>query len=238
MRMRDVITHRGPDEAGLHCDAHAALAHRRLSIVDLQHRPAAAVERRRQRLGRLQRRDLQPRGDPPRARGARPPLPDAGRTPKPSSTPTSSGATTASTGSAGCSRSRSGTRRSARLLLVRDRLGIKPLYWTRARDALLFGSEIKAILASGLVEAQPNQAVLPEAAQHALHVGRGDAVSRHLQAAARTPARLRRRRDQDATALGRSRRGRIARTASEPLSRARRRRAVPASCSRNRSGCG
>ena len=35
LRMRDVITHRGPDEAGLHCDSHAALAHRRLSIVDL-----------------------------------------------------------------------------------------------------------------------------------------------------------------------------------------------------------
>jgi asparagine synthase (glutamine-hydrolysing) len=33
--MRDIITHRGPDEAGLHCDAQAALAHRRLSIVDL-----------------------------------------------------------------------------------------------------------------------------------------------------------------------------------------------------------
>src|SRR3954465_6748691 len=35
LRMRDIITHRGPDEAGLHCDAHAALAHRRLRIVDL-----------------------------------------------------------------------------------------------------------------------------------------------------------------------------------------------------------
>jgi asparagine synthase (glutamine-hydrolysing) len=43
-----------------------------------------------------------------------------------------------------------------------DRLGIKPLYWTRAGDALLFGSEIKAILASGLVEPQANEAVLPE----------------------------------------------------------------------------
>jgi len=30
LRMRDVITHRGPDEAGLHCDTHAALAHRRV----------------------------------------------------------------------------------------------------------------------------------------------------------------------------------------------------------------
>src|SRR3954453_23206420 len=34
-RMRDIIAHRGPDEAGLHCDERAALAHRRLSIVDL-----------------------------------------------------------------------------------------------------------------------------------------------------------------------------------------------------------
>src|SRR3954465_1166746 len=33
--MRDVMIHRGPDEAGLHCDRFAALAHRRLSIVDL-----------------------------------------------------------------------------------------------------------------------------------------------------------------------------------------------------------
>src|SRR5439155_878450 len=33
--MRDVITHRGPDDSELHCDAYAALAHRRLSIVDL-----------------------------------------------------------------------------------------------------------------------------------------------------------------------------------------------------------
>ena len=35
LAMRDVLAHRGPDEAGLHCDEWAALAHRRLSIVDL-----------------------------------------------------------------------------------------------------------------------------------------------------------------------------------------------------------
>src|SRR5713226_8317163 len=35
IRMRDVMVHRGPDEAGLHHDGFAALAHRRLSIVDL-----------------------------------------------------------------------------------------------------------------------------------------------------------------------------------------------------------
>src|SRR5262249_41556234 len=49
-----------------------------------------------------------------------------------------------------------------RLLLVRDRLGIKPLYWARAGDTLVFASEIKAILASGLIEPEANQNVLPE----------------------------------------------------------------------------
>jgi asparagine synthase (glutamine-hydrolysing) len=34
-RMRDVIAHRGPDDAGEYHDEHAALGHRRLSIVDL-----------------------------------------------------------------------------------------------------------------------------------------------------------------------------------------------------------
>src|SRR5258705_12939634 len=33
--MRDVMTYRGPAGAGLHADAQAVLAHRRLSIIDL-----------------------------------------------------------------------------------------------------------------------------------------------------------------------------------------------------------
>ena len=49
-----------------------------------------------------------------------------------------------------------------RLLLARDRLGVKPLYWARRGDLLLFGSEIKAILASGLVDAEPNVGAIPE----------------------------------------------------------------------------
>jgi asparagine synthase (glutamine-hydrolysing) len=41
-----------------------------------------------------------------------------------------------------------------RLLLVRDRAGILPLYYARTRDGVLFASEVKALLASGQVTAE------------------------------------------------------------------------------------
>lgn len=42
------------------------------------------------------------------------------------------------------------------LTLGRDRFGIAPLYWTRQGDWLLFASEIKGLLASGMVPARPD----------------------------------------------------------------------------------
>ncbi|MBT9170620.1 MAG: Asparagine synthetase (glutamine-hydrolyzing) 1 [Actinobacteria bacterium] len=41
-----------------------------------------------------------------------------------------------------------------KLFLARDRLGIKPLYYAQVNDQFLFASELKAILASGLVKKQ------------------------------------------------------------------------------------
>lgn len=46
--------------------------------------------------------------------------------------------------------------RNHRLLIARDRIGIKPLYYSHQGDRLLFGSEIKAILADPRVERNVN----------------------------------------------------------------------------------
>src|SRR5438874_9795677 len=53
-------------------------------------------------------------------------------------------------------------RRSRRLFIARDRLGIKPLYYRYEAGVFLFGSEIKAILAHPAVKTQFNPSVLAE----------------------------------------------------------------------------
>jgi asparagine synthase (glutamine-hydrolysing) len=165
--MRDVLTHRGPDGAGLHTDGIAALAHRRLSIVDLAggHQPLANEDETIWVTfnGEIYnhasiRRDLERAGHRYRTRSDTETIVHAYEEWGDDCVDRFRGMFAFAVWDA----------RQRRLLLVRDRLGVKPLYWAllpatgERGPRLLFASEIKAILESGLVTAEPNTAVLSE----------------------------------------------------------------------------
>jgi asparagine synthase (glutamine-hydrolysing) len=159
--MRDVITHRGPDDAGLYVDGHAGLVHRRLSIVDLAagHQPLASEDGRAWIVFN---------GEIYNHADLRPVLEAAGHRYKTRSDTETIVHGYEQWGDACVERFRGmfafavWDAARQRLLLARDRLGIKPLYWALAKGRLLFGSEIKSILASGLVAAEPNEGAVPE----------------------------------------------------------------------------
>jgi asparagine synthase (glutamine-hydrolysing) len=161
IRMRDVMTHRGPDGVGLWADTHAILAHVRLSIVDL----AGGQQPLSNENARIW---VAYNGEIYNHRDVRTNLESAGHRYSTRSDTETIVHAYEEWGDDCVHRFRGmfafglwdAPRR--RLLLVRDRLGVKPLYWAQAGDILVFASEIKSILASNLVEARPNTAVLSE----------------------------------------------------------------------------
>jgi len=159
-RMRDVIAHRGPDESGLHADAFAVLAHRRLSIVDLStgQQPLANEDGSvwvvfngeiynhaeiRERLERAGHR-YRTRSDTETILHLYEEVGDR-----------------VVHGLRGMFAFALWDRRRRRLLMARDRLGIKPLYVAIGNREIVFASEIKGIFASGL-RPSVNADVLPE----------------------------------------------------------------------------
>jgi asparagine synthase (glutamine-hydrolysing) len=159
--MRDTMVHRGPDGAGLQADAHAILAHRRLSIVDLAggHQPLSNED------GTIW---VTFNGEIYNHADVRPLLEAAGHRYRTRSDTETIVHAYEQWGDACVDKFRGmfafgiWDAPKQRLLLVRDRLGVKPLYWALADGKLLFASEIKAILASGLVKAEPNTSVISE----------------------------------------------------------------------------
>jgi asparagine synthase (glutamine-hydrolysing) len=149
-RMTDIMRHRGPNDRGTHQDAGIALGVRRLSIVDVEggHQPFPnedgsvwAIQNGELYNHAEIRHDLERSGHTFRSRCDTEILPhlyeqDGTQFPR------------RLRGMFGLA-TWDGKRRRA--VVARDRLGIKPMYYARSGDLLVFGSELKSVLASGLV---------------------------------------------------------------------------------------
>nr|WP_087473780.1 asparagine synthase (glutamine-hydrolyzing) [Nitrospira cf. moscoviensis SBR1015] len=151
--MRDCMTYRGPDDAGLFIDGPVGLGHRRLSIIDLGggHQPMSNED------GSLR---IVFNGEIYNYRSLREELKAKGHQFQSQSDTEVILHLYADRGEA-CVHALNGMFAFAIwdahrrvLFLARDRMGVKPLYYAVTPKAFLFASEIKAILTSGMVSAR------------------------------------------------------------------------------------
>jgi asparagine synthase (glutamine-hydrolysing) len=144
--MRDTMVTRGPDAGGIHIDRHAGLGHRRLSIIDL----AASAQPMSNEDGSVWiayngevynfvelRRDLVQRGHTFRTSGDTEVLVHLYE----------EYGVECVTRLRGMFAFAIWDARTDTLMLARDRIGIKPLYYALTSEAFLFGSELKALVA-------------------------------------------------------------------------------------------
>ena len=146
-RMTDAIAHRGPDGEGHYTDGPLGFGHRRLAIIDLSpagRQPMATED------GRFL---LTYNGEVYNFRELRTELQAAGYQFRSRTDSEVVLKAFAAWGMAALLRFNGmfalalWDRDERRLLLARDRFGIKPLYYALVGDTLLFGSEVKALLA-------------------------------------------------------------------------------------------
>ncbi|MEK6287212.1 MAG: asparagine synthase (glutamine-hydrolyzing) [Acidobacteriota bacterium] len=162
VRMRDSLTHRGPDDAGVFVDGAVGLGHRRLSIVDLAggHQPMPNED------GKVW---ITYNGEVYNHRELRPALEERGHVYQTASDTETIIHLYEERGPRAVEQLRGmfafaiwdAPRR--RLVLARDRLGIKPLYYTLSDDGVIcFASEIKALIEARAVRAELNYDALAD----------------------------------------------------------------------------
>ncbi len=160
-RMRDLLRHRGPDGEGLWAEGPVGLGHRRLSVVDVArgHQPMANED---------ETVWITYNGEIYNHAALRPGLEARGHRYRTRSDTETILHLYEEEGDR-CVERLQGMfafaiwdRPRHRLLLARDRLGIKPLYYALTDRELLFASEIKALLAAGGIRPTFNEAILPE----------------------------------------------------------------------------
>lgn len=145
-RMSDAIAHRGPDGDGMFVEENIGLVHRRLAIIDLSEsadQPMLSADRRHVLVfnGEIYnyaeiRRELQSLGRQFRTASDSEVLLQA----------CIEWGLEAVKRFNGMFAFALWDREQKRLLLARDRYGIKPLYWMRTANGIAFGSEAKALL--------------------------------------------------------------------------------------------
>jgi len=160
-RMRDVLRHRGPDGEGLWIDGPIGLGHRRLAIVDV-------VGGQQPMTNEDGGTWITYNGEIYNHAALRPGLEAKGHRYQTRSDTETILHLYEEAGER-CVEQLQGMFAFAlwdttrqRLLLARDRLGIKPLYYAQTDREILFASEIKAILAAGPIRPQLDALVLPE----------------------------------------------------------------------------
>ena len=158
-RITSALAHRGPDGDGFHVEPGVGLGHRRLAIIDLKggHQPmfnedgAVAIVFNGEIYNfRELRRDLEAKGIAFRTTSDTEVLLELFALEGEGMLPRLRGMFALAIWDT----------QSRELFLARDPYGIKPLYYTRVKEGLLFASQVKALLASGLVSAEPEPAGL------------------------------------------------------------------------------
>lgn len=173
-QMTDALAHRGPDAEGIWNDAHCFLGHRRLSIIDLS---AAGNQPLISQDGRY---TLVYNGELYNYRELKLELQRAqhgsGQLPYFFKTNTDTEVILAAYLRWGieCLQRFNGMfafaiwdTQEQRLLVVRDRLGVKPLYYHFKDNVLSFASEIRSLMRSGLTAKKASAASLAEYVQYA-----------------------------------------------------------------------
>ncbi len=144
------LAHRGPDDEGIWLDATAGtgLVHRRLSIVDLSpagHQPMLSADERFIITYNGEVYSHQPVARELTARGIK--FRGYSDTEVILESVAENGIEATVAWMIGMFAIALWDRRERTLTLIRDRLGIKPLYWAKFGDLFLFGSELKALRA-------------------------------------------------------------------------------------------
>ena len=153
-RMTDAISHRGPDGEGYWVEGQMALGHRRLAIIDLSDGGRQPMETPDGRFVMVYN------GEMYNYLELRAELQSAGETFHSNSDSEVVLRAIARWGTAAFIRFNGifalavWDRHEHSLLLARDRCGVKPLYYAEADGTLLFGSEIKALLAHPAMRAK------------------------------------------------------------------------------------